>query len=93
MDGSIIRRHLTASRRIVLDIVADTQPVTRDAITRAWVQRQPEMTSRHRDALPWMTEEVLWRLERLAWVEWGGGGYRLTVLGQRARKYGAPTAS
>lgn len=85
MDDTQIRRHLTGVRRLVLDIVAAEGPVATGRIVTVWAARHPTPNSRHRQALPRMAAETLWRLENLEWVVACPDGYRLTPLGERAR--------
>ena len=88
MHDTLIRRHLSAVRTLVLEIVGDKQPVSAGMIIAEWASRHPELTPRHRAALPRMTGQILWRLENLEWVESADGGYRLNDLGAQARKIG-----
>lgn len=90
MDDALIRRHSSAVRALVMEIIADKQPISAEAIVATWASRHPELSPRHRSALPRMTRQILWRLENLEWVKCVDTGYRLTDLGARARKVGLP---
>lgn len=68
MDGTTDRRHLTAARALVLDILAGASPLTSEQIVTEWTARQPDMSARHRQQLPRMLSEILWRLTNLEWV-------------------------
>lgn len=85
MDESQIRRHMTAPRRVVMEIIAENQPISEADIVQSWVLRRPELAVRHRKELPRMAAQVLWRLENLGWAQQAPAGYTLTELGERAR--------
>ncbi|MCR2811743.1 hypothetical protein NQ166_08235 [Microbacterium sp. zg.Y1090] len=88
MDDTQIRRHLTSVRRLILDIIATEGPVAPERIVTAWAAARSTASPRHRQALPRMAAETLWRLENLEWVAAGPDGYRLTPLGDHARRTG-----
>lgn len=88
MDDALIRRHSSAVRALVMDIIADNQPISADSIAAEWASRHPDLSPRHRSAVPRMSRQILWRLENLEWVVCTDTGYRLTALGARARKVG-----
>lgn len=88
MHDTLIRRHLSAVRVLVLNIIADEQPVSAEGIVAEWASRHPGLVPRHRAALPRMSGQILWRLENLEWVERADSGFHLTDLGARARKIG-----
>lgn len=81
-----LRRHLTAVHLVVLDIVHTSGPVDPPEVARIWGERRSDIGPRHRAALPRMSGQILWRLDNLGVVERGAEGYRMTPLGEHARK-------
>jgi len=73
-----------------MEIIAEGKPVSAESIVAEWASRHPELSPRHRSALPRMTQQILWLLENLEWVGCTDTGFRLTDLGARARKVGLP---
>ena len=87
MDGTTDRRHLTAARALVLDILAGASPLTSEQIVTEWTARQPDMSARHRQQLPRMLSEILWRLTNLEWVAHDGRRYRVSSAGTQMRTH------
>lgn len=54
MDGTTDRRHLTAARALVLDILTDAGPLTSEQIVTKWTARRPDMRARHRQQLDYV---------------------------------------
>lgn len=79
-----VARHLTAVRALVLQILPAAAAPTRESILREWERRRPGLDAGHRDRLPRMLDETLWRLMNLGWVAREGTGYRLTGSGESA---------
>lgn len=90
MGDAEIRRHLTGLRRRVLNIIADHGVVDAQGVLRGIAENPDELSARHREALPRAAADVLWRLDRLGWIERAPGGVRLTALGERARNMARP---
>lgn len=80
MHDAMNRRHLTASRSTVLSILAHSGSLTSDGIIDAWIQRHPE-NARHRQRLPRMLSDILWRVMNLERVQREGDSYALTPAG------------
>ena len=87
MDDAQLRRHLSAPRAVVLDILGDQGYADSTQILHAWIGRKPAMTEAHRRRLPRMVGEVVWRLKNLEWIRDTAGTYSLTELGERARTH------
>ncbi len=87
MDDSQLRRHLSAPRAVVLDILDAAGHADSTQILHAWIARRPAMTEAHRLRLPRMVGEVMWRLKNLEWIRDSAGKYSLTELGERARTH------
>lgn len=85
MDGTTDRRHLTAARALVLDILAHGGPLTGEQIVTEWTARRPDMSARHRQQLPRMLVDILWRLTNLEWIAHDGQRYRITPAGTQMR--------
>ncbi len=83
MDGTTDRRHLTAARALVLDILTDAGPLTSEQIVTEWTARRPDMSAQHRQQLPRMLVDILWRLTNLEWIAHDGQRYRITSAGGR----------
>lgn len=81
-DEATIRFHLTGARRAVLEIVAEAGPLDAEAIVARWEALLPGISQRHRENLPRMSAQVLWRLKNLGWVRQVGGAYYLTPEGR-----------
>lgn len=79
-----VAQHLTATRALVLQILSGAAAPTREGILREWERRRPGLVAGHRDRLPRMLDETLWRLINLGWVAREGTGYRLTGAGESA---------
>lgn len=90
MDDASLRRHLTAVRRLVLDIVHAEGEPDRDQVAAAWLRARPSLTAAHATQIPRMVGEVLWRLTNLGWIERTPDGFILTPLGEQARTLRAP---
>ena len=88
MDEAQLRRHLSAPRSLVLDILAEEGDADEAYILHAWMNRRPAMTPAHLQRLPRMVGELLWRLKNLEWITEDAGRHSLTELGQRARAQG-----
>lgn len=78
-------QHLTGVRALVLDILATGGNLTRAEMVAAWEDRRPDVTSGHREKLPRMLDETLWRLLNLRWVQRNGDTYALTPEGVKIR--------
>jgi len=87
MEATTDRRHLTGTRALVLDILADAGPLTSEQIVTRWTARRPDMSARHRQQLPRMLSEILWRLTNLEWVIYDGQRYRITSAGTQMRAH------
>lgn len=79
------RAHLTSARALVLDIVAESEPITQAGILTQWMQRSPASSGRHRDQLPRVLLQILWRVVNLGWVRREGDAYLLTPTGHLMR--------
>ncbi|KRA24766.1 hypothetical protein ASD65_10290 [Microbacterium sp. Root61] len=84
MDDVQLRRHSTAPRVMILDILGAEGDLDDDQILAAWTARRPGLAAAHVRRLPRMLGEILWRLLNLEWVTQIDGRYRLTALGRRA---------
>lgn len=81
MDGTTDRRQLTAARALVLDILTDGGALTSEQILTRWTERRPDMSARHRQQMPRMLSDVLWRLINLQWIAHDHQRYRITPAG------------
>lgn len=83
-DAAFARHHMTASRRRVLEIMTRNEPLEPDDIAMIWTAGVPSLSPGHSEALPGMVRHMLWRLERLEWVERRDHGLVVTLAGRRA---------
>lgn len=79
-----VARHLTGVRALVLQILSAAGPLTREGILHEWERRRPDLGAGHRDRLPRMRDETLWRLTNLGWIAREGAEYHLTGAGESA---------
>lgn len=84
MSDIDVARHLTAVRALVLQILSAMGPLTREGILCEWERRRPYLGAGHRERLPRMRDETLWRLTNLGWVARKGAEYHLTNDGEIA---------
>ena len=87
MDDAQLKRHLSAPRALVLDIIGAEGQADNAQILHAWIDCKPTMTEAHRRRLPRMVGEIVWRLKNLEWIRDTAGTYSLTELGERARTH------
>ncbi|WP_345802204.1 hypothetical protein AAIB33_03665 [Microbacterium sp. AZCO] len=85
MDDATIRRYLSESRLIVLDIVNGGGARDSDDVARVWAERRTALTSAHARRLPRIAGQILWQLASLHWIERSDGAWVVTSLGLRAR--------
>lgn len=83
MDDAVIRRHLSASRVAMLELVRESHLASRDEILSAWSQafggigRGAGWNAR-------AVDQLLWQLENLEWIASRDGGFEVADAGQRA---------
>lgn len=79
-----MRRHLSAARLQILDLVLDRPGTSRDELHRVWDASRPAMRVR----AGWTTRPVdrlLWEVRNLDWVTGPDRALALTPLGEHAR--------
>jgi len=84
MDDVQLRRHSTAPRVLILDILEAQNNLDREQILAEWTARRPELTPAHMRQLPRMLSEIIWRLTNLGWITEADGGFSVTEVGHRA---------
>ncbi|WP_040568923.1 hypothetical protein [Microbacterium yannicii] len=83
----MIRRHLSGTRVLLLDII-DAQPgLDRNQLVLQWSKRRTSVSERVAARVPRMIDQLLWELENLDWVTRRDGRFAATELGQRARSF------
>ncbi|MFF2489020.1 hypothetical protein ACFVSU_21655 [Microbacterium sp. NPDC058062] len=85
MDDATIRRYLSESRLIVLDIVSGGGTCDGDDVARVWAERRTALTSAHAHRLPRIAGQILWQLANMQWIERSDGEWMVTSLGLHAR--------
>lgn len=83
MEYAVIRRHLSASRVAMLELVRESHPASRDEILSAWSHAFRGI-SRSADWNARAVDQLLWQLENLGWIASRDGGFEVTDAGQRA---------
>ncbi|GAA1938342.1 hypothetical protein GCM10009775_33050 [Microbacterium aoyamense] len=82
MDDAVIRRHLSASRVAMLELVRESHCASRDEILSAWSHAFRGI-SRGADWNTRAVDQLLWQLENLEWIAGRDGGFEVTDAGQR----------
>ncbi|WP_203582061.1 hypothetical protein [Microbacterium hibisci] len=85
MDDATIRRYLSESRLIVLDIVHGGGARDGDDVARVWAERRTALTSAHMRRLPRVAGQILWQLASMQWIERSDGEWAVTGRGLHAR--------
>lgn len=83
MHDSTIRRYSSAARLSVLNIVEDGAGDATQ-IAAAWRARRRSTPDDHIERQARVIGQLLWQLERLAWIRRSDDGLVLTNLGRRA---------
>lgn len=85
VNDATIRRHLSAARVQVLDIVGTRPGVNRDELHQAWDASRP--AARVRTGWTARTvDRLLWEVRNLEWVAGPDKSLALTPLGEHARE-------
>lgn len=79
-----IARHLTGSRRQVLEAVDRCGPTDLAGLTGCWQDRYPDEIARLGDRVDHLATGLLWKLEALGWVQVEAGEYSATGAGRDA---------
>ena len=85
MDDATIRRYLSESRLIVLEIVNGGGARDSDDVARVWAERRTALTSAHARRLPRIAGQILFQLASMQWIERSDGEWVVTSLGLHAR--------
>ncbi len=85
MNDAMIRRHLSGTRVLLLDIIDAEDTPDREQLVLRWLKRRPAVSERVAARVPQMIDQLLWEVENLEWVKRVGARYSLTALGARAR--------
>jgi hypothetical protein len=85
MNDAMIRRHLSGTRLLLLDMIGAGSALDREQLLSLWRKRRPAVPERAAVRVPRMVDQLLWEVENLEWVKRVAGGYILTELGERAR--------
>lgn len=85
MDDAAIRRYLSESRVIVLDIVNGGGARDSEDVARVWAERRA-LTPAHARRLPRIAGQILWQLASMHWIEPSDGEWVVTSLGHHARE-------
>ncbi|WP_439591851.1 hypothetical protein [Microbacterium sp.] len=83
MEYAVIRRHLSASRVAMLELVQESHPASRDEILSAWTHVLGGI-GRGADWNARAVDQLLWQLENLEWIAGRDGEFEVTGVGQRA---------
>lgn len=87
MNDAMIRRHLSGTRVLLLDIISDGSGLDRDQLILLGLKRRPAVSERVAARVPRMIDQLLWELENLEWVTRTGRRYGVTQLGERVRGF------
>lgn len=85
MNDATIRRHLSAARVQILDIVGTRPGASRDELHQAWDASRPAARVRAGWAAR-SVDQLLWEVRNLGWVMGADRSLALTPLGEHARE-------
>ena len=87
MNDATIRRHLSGTRVLLLELIHDGEGIDRDQLILLWLKRRPAVSERVAARTPRTIDQLLWELQNLGWVGRTGRRYGVTGLGERARGF------